>query len=328
MKTLFTLLIMFVAMACFAGTNPVLQNPATTNNTAALIVFIQQYASAGVGATNITAGGVLTGNSGTTATIPAGFSTAGSNYMIAVANSQIASQPLPGANVTGTVPAATTAGSATTATTATTASSFTGQGTLSKTNASDYLTYITGLFYGIGNSSGFQTAAQVSAAITAAGLYSASNPSGYQTAAQVAATSLAAAQGVVSTNYPAAAVFSFTTNFSLTAWPTNITIYLPAASANYLIQEELYIVAKSGNPHGAILPIGTALPSKYVSSGNSASYFAPPLSESPNGNNYVFTYDGDYVAFNDQTAVYNTFSAANFASSFSITARYTWTIHK
>jgi hypothetical protein len=151
------------------------------------------------------------------------------------------------------------------------------------------------------------------------------------TAAQAASIIAAQAAQAATNGYPwgtaaTASANSFTTNFNLTAYPTNITITLPSASANYIVEEELFITAKSANPYGAALPIGEKIPAKYIFDGQT--YQAIPISESTSGNNFVFSYNGGTVSFVDQVGVNQSFNQAKFMASFSITARYIWTVHK
>jgi hypothetical protein len=297
-----------------SGNSSLSNNPATTNGTAALITFIQQNSIGGTGATNINVSGVLSGGSGVTTTIPAAFSTAGSNYMAQVAaqKATASTNGYPWSSLYDLVGAATT----------------------SAYNATNG--YPWGAKY---DAAGAANAAAYNATngypwganYDAAGAATAAAAGAVYTAAQAASIIAAQAAQAATNGYPwgtvaTASANSFTTNFNLTAYPTNITITLPSASANYIVEEELFITAKSANPYGAALPIGEKIPAKYIFDGQT--YQAIPISESTSGNNFVFSYNGGTVSFVDQVGVNQSFNQAKFMASFSITARYIWTVHK
>ena len=293
-----------------SGSSSISNNPATTNGTAALITFIQQNSIGGTGATNINVSGVLSGGSGVTTTIPAGFSAAGSNYM-----AQVAATVTNGFHWGALYDAA-------------------GAGTAAANAATNG--YVWGSLY---DSAGSATAAANQATngypwgtlYDHAGAANAAQAAAVYAAGQAASIIAAQAAQAVTNGYPwgtgaTASANSFTTNFTLTAYPTNIAISLPMSAANYIVEEKVYAVAvNSGDTH---VPAGTMIDSKYISGGNSSYYFVPPLSETPSGNSFIFSYDGDYVSFSDQSGQINSWSPSSFVQKFTITCLYTWTVHK
>ena len=294
-----------------SGNSSLSNNPATTNGTAALITFIQQNSIGGTGATNINVSGVLSGGSGVTTTIPAAFSAAGSNYM-----AQVAAAVTNGFHWGGLYDAAGTAKASTNGYPWSSLYDLVGAGTTAANHATNGFPW--GTLYD-------------SAGSAAAAAQATTNGYPWGTLYDSAGSAAAAAQATTN-GYPwgtgaTAANNSFTTNFIIPPFATNITIYLPVAAGNYIVQEELFAVARINNPYGLALPTGTLLPTKYIS-GYTAGLPVPFSESTVNGTNYIFTYDGDTVTFSDQSHYGPVLIPTNVTNAFTITARYTWTIHK
>ena len=305
-----------------SGNSSYSNNPATTNGTAALITFIQANSTGGAGATNITVTGVVSGNSGITATVPATFSTAGSNYIVA-----IAAQTTNGLATFAYVNTASNQNAA--ALLATNNLLISDINTASNRNAASIIatnTLAIAYINVASNQNAMANIASNAAAIAYVNVASNQNASAIITSNNLLLSAISAATNGLA---PTVANNSYTTNFFFPNYKTNLVFVLPPVSTNYLVSDQLLLVARAAAP-GMGIGIASGATLKAIDAWG-ATYSCKPfnLNQSVDGTAFDFSASGDnQVSLLDTNGAAYTLTAQNMTNAFSLRAVFTWTIHK
>jgi hypothetical protein len=316
-----TLTIILFPMLAFAGLNPVLQNPYTTNTPAAADAHVIALVS---GPTNGVTLATLTN-------VVNGIAT--TLHVLVATNS-------PDGNVSASLNQVTNLDSAILGivtnkdaavlviVTNLNASTLT---TVSNINTAN-LVITTNLVAAQGAANTNDAAARVTAAlVTATNLNSATLTvvTNKDTALLATVTNINSATLATATNLlPTAANNSYTTNFFFPSYQTNLVFVLPSISTNYLVNGKLFIVSRSANPLGINIASGATIP---TSTCWGQTYSCPPfvLMQSVDGTAFDFGMGGDNsVSFVATNGAPYTLTATQMTNAFSMRAVFDWTVHK
>jgi hypothetical protein len=128
---------------------------------------------------------------------------------------------------------------------------------------------------------------------------------------------------------PTAANNSYTTNFFFPNYKTNLVFVLPPASTNYLVSDQLLLVARAAAP-GMGIGIASGATLKAIDAWG-ATYSCKPfnLNQSVDGTAFDFSASGDnQVSLLDTNGAAYTLTAQNMTNAFSLRAVFTWAIKK